>query len=56
VCSLLSASAYGLGGWAGVTVVGAAVSAIGLAGWALWRHQALPGGPGERPPSRVGES
>jgi len=32
-CSLLSAWAYGYKGWAGVTVAGAAVSAVGLAAW-----------------------
>ena len=42
VCSLLSASAYSVAGWVGVTAVGGAVSAVGLAGWALvcWRSPA----------------
>jgi len=38
VCSLLSASAYGLAGWAGVTAVGAAVSAAGLVSWGILRN------------------
>ena len=38
LCSLLSATAYARVGWAGVSAVGAGVSAIGLAGWVMaWR-------------------
>jgi len=47
VGSLLSASAYTRAGWAGVTVVGAVVSAFGLAGWALACRRA----PGAEAPS-----
>jgi hypothetical protein len=37
ICSLLSASAYSFAGWSGVTAVGAAVSAAGLAVWVVAR-------------------
>jgi predicted MFS family arabinose efflux permease len=36
--STLSASAYGMAGWAGVTAVGAAISAAGLASWGILRN------------------
>jgi predicted MFS family arabinose efflux permease len=39
-CSLLSASAYTVAGWHGVTLVGAGVSAVGLVGWTLGRRRA----------------
>jgi predicted MFS family arabinose efflux permease len=41
-CSLLSASAYGFAGWAGVTAVGAAVSAAGLICWGIFRSPTCP--------------
>jgi predicted MFS family arabinose efflux permease len=40
--STLSASAYGRAGWAGVTVVGAAISAAGLVCWGILRSPICP--------------
>lgn len=40
--STLSAAAYGRSGWAGVSAVGAAISATGLVCWAIFRRPSCP--------------